>query len=461
MADLNDTYVVHTATTTCSMGMRSSCAVLGNSHGVYLRQQPQMTVNDSLPMVNVMCFGGCYSMENPSTQAAAAAMQAAVLVACPDTFLDKVMNFFTGGKKKAKTQAAQEGVPRVVGVCTPMIPPGTKWDNGKDGVETKGNSPLLGGAKLRCLFGGEIQIVDSGQVEGSGSAESYGNEDGGEAEGAAGASAAESGAAAAGTTAAGSGTAGSGTPGAAGICTGAAVAAPAAREAGAAAAKEQLKASLDTAVDGYITLKQRIATLPCMDNDEALEVVLSHDAAIEAASEKYKVEKEMIQSVLFQELRFYDVADPVVDSFVRQTQLFEHQVEAYAKAGLAEQMIRGVPKPPIMYRKDSSTGLGQIFASTAIDATNWYEKTNYDRNDKKDLEKFWNELQDEDYNIDMVGRVLAYKRSTLPEGADAKRIMRAYNGSGEMAERYSNVTSQYYKAFEEYNSTMKKLGGQK
>lgn len=419
MADLNDTYVVHTATTTCSMGMRSSCAVLANSHGVYLRQQPQMTVNDSLPMVNVMCFGGCYSMENPSTQAAAAAMQAAVLVACPDTFLDKVMNFFTGGKKKAKTQAAQAGVPRVVGVCTPMIPPGTKWDNGKDGVETKGNSPLLGGAKLRCLFGGEIQIVDSGQVEGAGSAESYENGDAEEAEGAAEASAE------------------------------------------AAAAKEQLKASLDTAVDGYITLKQKIATLPCMDNDEALEVVLSHDAAIEAASEKYKVEKEMIQSVLFQELRFYDVADPVVDSFVRQTQLFEHQVEAYAKAGLAEQMIRGVPKPPITYRKDSSTGLGQIFASTAIDATNWYEKTNYDRNDKKDLEKFWNELQDEDYNIDMVGRVLAYKRSTLPEGADAKRIMRAYNGSGEMAERYSNVTSQYYKAFEEYNSTMKKLGGQK
>lgn len=462
MADLNDTYVVHTATTACSMGMRQSCAVLGNSHGVYLRQQPQMTVNDSLPMVNVMCFGGCYSMENPSTQAAAAAMQAAVLAACPDTFLDKVMNFFTGGKKKAQTQAAQEGVPRVVGVCMPTIPPGTKWDNGKDGVETKGNSPLLGGAKLRCLFGGEIQIVDSGQVEGAGSAESYENGDGEGAEGAAGASAAESGAAGtAGTAAAGSGTAGAGTPGAAGICTGAAaVAASVAREVGAAAAKEQLKASLDTAVDGYINLGQRIVTLPCMGNDEALEVVLSHDAAIGAASEKYNVEKEMIQSVLFQELRFYNVGDPIADSLVRQTQFYEHQVEAYEKAGLLEKMARGVPTPPIVYYKDSSTGLGQIFAITAIDATNWYEETSYDRNDKKNLEKFWNELQDENYNIDMVGRVLAYKRSTLPEGADAKRIMKAYNGSKELAEKYSNVTLQYYKAFEEYNSALESLGGQ-
>lgn len=145
---------------------------------------------------------------------------------------------------------------------------------------------------------------------------------------------------------------------------------------------------------------------------------------------------------------------------MRQSQFYEHQLEAYEKAGFLEKMVRGVPVPPIVYRKDSSTGLGQIFASTAIDATNWYEKTNYDRNDKKDLEKFWNELQDEDYNIDMVGRVLAYKRSTLPEGADAKRIMKAYNGSGELAEKYSNVTWQYYKAFEEYNSALEKLGGQ-
>lgn len=450
MAELNDTYVVHTATTTCSMGMRPSCAILNSTHGVYLRQQPQMTVNDSLPMVNVMCFGGCYSMENPSTQAAAAAIQAAVLAECPDTFLDKVMNFFTGGKKKAQTQAAQEGVPRVVGVCTPTIPPGLKWDNGKDGVKTKGESPLLGGAKLRCLFGGEIEIVDSGQVAGEGSAESYVNEDGGEAEGA------EAGAAGAGTAGAGAAV-----PGAPGICTGAAaVAAAAAREVGAAAAKQQLKASLGTAVDGYISLGQRIATLPCMDNDEALDVVLSHDAVIEAASDQYNVEKEMIQSVLFQELRFYNVADPVADSFVRQAQAYEQQMETYLKADLLGQIVMGAPSPPIVYRSDSSTGLGQIFASTAIDATNWYEQTNYDRKDKKDLEKFWNELQDEDYNINMVGRVLAYKRSTLPEGSAAKEIMRAYNGSGELARKYSEVTSQYYDAFKEYNSALEKLGGQ-
>lgn len=168
MAELNDTYVVHTAMIRCSMGMRETYLVLEDTHGVFLRQQPQMTVEDSVGEVNVRCFGGCYSMENPSTKAEAERIQREVEDECPDTFMDKVMNIFTGGKKEAETKDAQEGVPRVVGVCSPKIPAGLKWDNGKDGVETKGKEPLLGGAKLRCIYGGEIEIITSGQVAGGG-----------------------------------------------------------------------------------------------------------------------------------------------------------------------------------------------------------------------------------------------------------------------------------------------------
>lgn len=168
MAELNDTYVVHTAYIRCSMGMRETQLVLEDTHGVFLHQKPQMTVNDSIGGVNVRCFGGCYSMENPSTKAEAEKIQKAVEEECPDGLLDKVVNFFTGGKKEAKTQEAQEGVPRVVGTCTPQIPAGMKWDHGKDGVEIKGEKPLLGCAKLRCIYGGEIEIITSGQMEGGG-----------------------------------------------------------------------------------------------------------------------------------------------------------------------------------------------------------------------------------------------------------------------------------------------------
>lgn len=40
MAELNDTYVVHTAMIRCSMGMRETYLVLDDTHGVFLRQQP-------------------------------------------------------------------------------------------------------------------------------------------------------------------------------------------------------------------------------------------------------------------------------------------------------------------------------------------------------------------------------------------------------------------------------------
>ena len=53
MAELNDTYVVHTAMIRCSMGMRETYLVLDDTHGVFLRQQPQMTVDDSVGEVRV------------------------------------------------------------------------------------------------------------------------------------------------------------------------------------------------------------------------------------------------------------------------------------------------------------------------------------------------------------------------------------------------------------------------
>lgn len=163
MAELTDTYVVHGACSTCSMGMRASKVVLHKTHGVFLKGLPQMTVKDCTGDYHVICFGGCYSMENPSTAAEAEKVKKAVDEACPETFTDKVMNKFTGGKKKQET-AAEEGVPQVVGLCTPRIM-AQEWDHGQDGVETDEKSPLMGGARLYCIYGGEIEIVESGQPE--------------------------------------------------------------------------------------------------------------------------------------------------------------------------------------------------------------------------------------------------------------------------------------------------------
>lgn len=167
MPDLKDTYVVHCAACTCSMGMRPSVAVLDLTHGVFLRGIPQMTIKDGKKK-NLVCFGGCYSMENPSTQAEAAKIQAQIEEECPDTTCDHIINFFTGGKKKATQNDMsnlEEGQMSVLGECLLNIINGLDWSEGKDIVELKGAKPLMGGAKLYCMYGGEIEIVEAGQPE--------------------------------------------------------------------------------------------------------------------------------------------------------------------------------------------------------------------------------------------------------------------------------------------------------
>ena len=159
MADLKDIYVVHGAGSTCTHGIRESRIVLERTHGVFLKGWPQMNVNDCKPE-NIICFGGCYSMENPDTGAEAQKILEAVEKSCPETFLDKVMKCFT----KQGRKESSEGLSQVVGICTPKIL-SAEWDNGGNTVEVNGEVPLLAGAKVHCLYGGEIEIIDSGQPE--------------------------------------------------------------------------------------------------------------------------------------------------------------------------------------------------------------------------------------------------------------------------------------------------------
>lgn len=168
MPDLKDTYVVHCAVCKCGYGMRDSYAVLTDTHGVFLRGQAQMTVKDC-KAENLVNFGGCYSMENPDTKAVAEEILRQVEEECPDTFLDKVMDTFSGGKKTKQTQTdpslAEEGQLMAVGKCLPCIMAGQNWSEGKSGVMVNTKRPMMGEARLYCKYGGEIQIIQAGQPE--------------------------------------------------------------------------------------------------------------------------------------------------------------------------------------------------------------------------------------------------------------------------------------------------------
>ena len=64
-------YVVHGAKLLCSMGSREARLVVPMDHGILLKNHPQMTADDSISLTNVMCFGNCFSTDNPAMEQAA------------------------------------------------------------------------------------------------------------------------------------------------------------------------------------------------------------------------------------------------------------------------------------------------------------------------------------------------------------------------------------------------------
>lgn len=158
-AGLKDTYVVHCAETTCTMGLRNSKIVLRESHGVYLKEQAQMTVKDQEGVKNVICFGGCISAENPKTIEAAKDIAAEVNESMGQDFNEQVVDIFTteGENGEQTMQCAGECIPQIVS---------QKWDNEKEDVSVElGKNALLGEATLTCKYGGIIKIITAGQPE--------------------------------------------------------------------------------------------------------------------------------------------------------------------------------------------------------------------------------------------------------------------------------------------------------
>lgn len=223
--------------------------------------------------------------------------------------------------------------------------------------------------------------------------------------------------------------------------------------------EDRLLEALEESVQNYATPLQLLGTAPYYSSEAALALVLSYDGAVTAAAEKAGVEKAMLQAVLFQEIRFLNLLDEV-DLFVAATHAYLRQLEEYEELPREERVYALPPVRPVVYRLDSSTGLGQIFADTAIRAVNWQAGFPvYDRTDWHDLSAVWDRLRSDDvYNIETAALVLAYKRGVLqaegnpaPTAAD---IMQAYNGTGELSRRYREAVCAYCEAFRRWNSGM-------
>lgn len=208
---------------------------------------------------------------------------------------------------------------------------------------------------------------------------------------------------------------------------------------------------LENAVDSYANIWQRIKTfLVGSSLEKALDLVLTNDEIISKTAEKYSIEKEFIQAIIFQEQRFLGFDDPIADALVLQSNVYDKNLEKFVNGNYFY-----APLPILGYRNDSSTGLGQIFAKTAINAINAYEGIQkYSVNSKEDIKAIWNALQNTEFNIDTIGSIMLYNKNILLDenNFSNRNLLKLYNGSGNLAEKYSLVTEQYFNAFKEYNS---------
>ena len=102
-------------------------------------------------------------------------------------------------------------------------------------------------------------------------------------------------------------------------------------------------------------------------SDEIFDFIVSNDDIITSSAEKYNVPKEYIQAILYREMRFIDKRDIISDSIV-YVSLNAHLAQEKLIEDGNYLGAQGITIPFVQKYTDSSTGVSQIFAQTAMNA---------------------------------------------------------------------------------------------
>ncbi|TCO62900.1 hypothetical protein EV192_1021040 [Actinocrispum wychmicini] len=197
--------------------------------------------------------------------------------------------------------------------------------------------------------------------------------------------------------------------------------------------------------------------------DEALDVVVAYDELITNLSRSYGVRKALIQSEVFWEYWKETPLDNVADGLVISWYAYKISYEAWEKFPLGPP-----PTPPLVVREDSSTGIAQIFAATAIRARNWamgqglISGTPYNAEDWHVVYNVWNSLHDDgNFNVSSVPLVLFEGAAQVGvpglrlnyDVSELRKIFARYNGTGADADHYGAELEGVYQIFETYNAS--------
>jgi len=186
---------------------------------------------------------------------------------------------------------------------------------------------------------------------------------------------------------------------------------------------------------------------------ESIEVVLAHDALITRLARMLRMRKALVQATILWEYRIADHKDELSDWGVR----------TYYTLG-------DVDPTNEVIKNDGSTGLGQIFAQTAIDSRNYVIGQGIisgrvmNPTSEADLWEIWQKLNSDDvFNIQTVAHVLirAAFLANLPaprldyNDESTRLVMRRYQGTGELANTESYLRLGLYRVLEKYNATLR------
>ena len=200
--------------------------------------------------------------------------------------------------------------------------------------------------------------------------------------------------------------------------------------------------------------------------NDCLDIIIEYDTVITQYCNQFLIPKAYIQTLLLRELWCYNTSDAIADGAVIGTYVYMEALENWNNLSDAEKSLIPMPTPPAIYKYDSSTGLSQIFAHTAIEANNQaiyrgiINGKVYDIDNWHDVYEMWNLLyNDNEFNIKMlVLEVLDCARKTNTSEIfwehneiQTKAILSRYNGTGEEAEKYGSECFDYFKVFKLYN----------
>jgi len=141
-------FIVQEAMVQCTMGMRKSFLLVPKSHNILIKGRAFFNVGDTLPMENLIPFGGCLNPENGDM----------------DEVVNEVLReLHNDPQYTVSNEEADWAELKTLCVC-PCRPDITQtWTKGHSTVKIGGREALLGRCELTCNKGGVITIRRTGQ----------------------------------------------------------------------------------------------------------------------------------------------------------------------------------------------------------------------------------------------------------------------------------------------------------